>query len=240
MSEISIYKIIFIFSAECKDDNDCPFDKACINGKCQDPCLSTVTCGRNAQCKVQLHRAQCICPQGMQGNPLISCISVLCQYNEDCADHESCDRLNRVCRPVCDDNTCAQKATCIGKAHQPICTCLPGLTGNPYFECRRSEPGVSKVECRSDSECQNDFTCVNMKCQNPCLQRDVCKHNQECRVLNTLPLKTIMCQCPKDTIADENGFCKIISKLFYIFIRTKPLFNSFSSYFSFKSIILIS
>lgn len=122
------------FLAECKADNDCPYDKACINENCLNPCISN-TCGRGAECVVQVHAAQCRCPAGTQGNPLLSCIAGVCQYNEDCADHEACDRLNRVCRPVCDEDTCAETATCVGREHQPKCECPIGTTGNPFVEC---------------------------------------------------------------------------------------------------------
>ena len=99
------------------------------------PCLS-LSCGRGAECKVQSpHKGTCVCPAGTQGNPLLSCVSVVCQYNEDCADHEACDRLNRVCRPVCDEDTCAITAHCFAHDHQPTCTCPPGTQGNPYIEC---------------------------------------------------------------------------------------------------------
>lgn len=124
----------FLFAAQCKVNADCPYDKACINEHCLNPCAST-SCGRNAECTVQTHIAQCRCPPGTQGNPQISCIAGVCQYNEDCADHEACDRLNRVCRPVCEEDTCATTATCVGRQHQPKCTCPPGTTGNPFQEC---------------------------------------------------------------------------------------------------------
>lgn len=65
----------------------------------------------------------------------VSCVSVVCQYNEDCADHEACDRLNRVCRPVCEEDTCAETATCTAREHQPSCVCPPGSEGNPYIQC---------------------------------------------------------------------------------------------------------
>lgn len=202
------------FTAECKIDSDCPFDKACINEKCLDPCDSSTHCGRNAECIVQYHRAQCNCPIGMQGNPLISCISVVCQYNEDCADHEACDRLNRVCRAVCEDDTCADTAVCVGRGHQPICSCPPATSGNPFVECKRFEqPIESRPECRSDGDCSSSLACINARCQNPCAQDDICSSSQECRVLDTLPLRTIMCQCPKDTVSDVSGLCKPISKL---------------------------
>lgn len=98
------------------------------------PC-TTHSCGHGAECIVQAHKPHCTCPAGTQGSPMVSCVSVVCQYNEDCADHEACDRLNRRCRPVCEQDTCAEQATCLAQSHQPTCTCLSGFQGNPYIEC---------------------------------------------------------------------------------------------------------
>lgn len=78
----------FCFSlAECKSDNDCPYDKTCQNNNCVTPCLlGDIVCGRGAECIAVSHRAQCVCPRGTQGDPRIACISIVCHYNEDCAD----------------------------------------------------------------------------------------------------------------------------------------------------------
>lgn len=111
-------------------------DKTCRNTNCVSPCTSDqVICGRGAECTVFYHRAQCTCPSGTQGDPQVACITGICHYNEDCANHEACDRLNRVCRPVCDFDTCAETATCLARDHQPKCVCPPGTNGNPYIEC---------------------------------------------------------------------------------------------------------
>lgn len=201
---------MWLFSAECKINSDCPYDKACINEHCLNPCIST-TCGRGAECAVQVHVAQCRCPVGTQGNPLLSCIAGVCQYNEDCADHEACDRLNRVCRPVCEDDTCADTATCIGQQHQPKCTCPPGATGNPFIECTIPRlPPAPQPECREDAECPSQLACINARCQNPCSLGHMCTPDQQCRVLDTLPLRTIMCTCPPDSFTDASGRCKAI------------------------------
>lgn len=173
------------------------------------PC-SLLSCGRGAECRVHSHTAQCICPAGTQGNPEISCIAGLCQYNEDCADHEECDRLNRICRPVCERITCATTATCIGRNHQPKCDCPIGTIGNPYVQCSIERQPLPEPECRVDADCPFELACINNHCQNPCAIANICTIDQECRVLNTLPLRTIMCQCPPDTYTDSNGRCKAI------------------------------
>ncbi|KAF7389943.1 hypothetical protein HZH68_011800 [Vespula germanica] len=193
------------FKPECNTDHDCPYDKACQNGNCFEPCLlSEITCGRGAECITVEHKAQCICPQGKQGHPYVACISTICHYNEDCADHEICDRLNRICRPVCDIETCAETAICVGRDHQPKCTCPTGTSGNPYVECNRIEV---QPECLEDIECQSNLACINAQCQDPCGPTNMCTQDQECKVLNTIPLRTIICLCPPNTITNNNGNC---------------------------------
>lgn len=69
-----------------------------------------------------------------------------------------------------------------------------------------------KPECTQDAECPSQLACISSHCQNPCTVANVCSRDQECRVLDTLPLRTVMCQCPPDTIADSNGHCKLIGE----------------------------
>lgn len=57
---------------ECIVNSECPFDKACFNKKCVDPCPGT--CGYNAQCKVVAHSPICTCPPGQVGDPFTRCI----------------------------------------------------------------------------------------------------------------------------------------------------------------------
>lgn len=197
------------FKPECNSDNDCPYNKLCRNGHCRNPCdIGDVICGRGAECAVTGHRAYCNCPSGTQGDPRVACISAVCHYNEDCPDHEACDRLNRVCRRVCDDDSCAETAVCIAKNHQSNCICNPGTTGNPYVECTT----ISHVhaECQTDSECPPLLACINTRCQDPCALTDMCTQEQQCRVLNTVPLRTMICECPSDTFTDIDGICKKI------------------------------
>ena len=57
---------------ECTSDPECPISLACIQEKCQDPCFTT-TCGLNAQCTANNHRALCICKSGYVGDPYTIC-----------------------------------------------------------------------------------------------------------------------------------------------------------------------
>lgn len=202
------------FTAECKSDSDCPYDKACYNEKCLNPCSYSITqCGHNAECHAQNHRANCACPPGTQGNPLISCVTGVCQYNDDCRDDEACDRLNRVCRPVCELDSCAETAVCQGKRHQPVCSCRPGTNGNPYVECSAlRDPTIKEPECRVDADCPSQLACFNQKCANPCAKSDVCTPEQTCTVFDSLPLRTVICKCPIDMVTDATGRCVIIKQ----------------------------
>lgn len=194
-------------TAECRSDDECPYDKSCNNEKCLNPCGFN-ECGKGAECLAQHHRATCVCPAGTQGNPFISCISGLCQYNEDCADHEACDRLNRICRPVCDDQSCGTQAYCKGTNHQPYCYCRDRMFGDPFVECKADDE--PKPECTIDSECPSQLACINQHCDNPCVKANICSRDQKCSVWDTIPLRTLVCTCPSDTVTDANGNCKPI------------------------------
>lgn len=56
---------------ECIQNSDCPFNKACINTKCIDPCIGA--CGLNAECRVSFHTPMCHCLPGHTGNPSVKC-----------------------------------------------------------------------------------------------------------------------------------------------------------------------
>ena len=127
--------------ADCLQDSDCPNDRQCLSEKCVDPCIygSSNICAPTARCRAINHRSQCYCPPGTQGDPFKQCVIVGCQSHDDCAGDETCDVVNRVCRPVCNPGTCAQKASCRGERHQPICTCIPGTRGDPYVRCQEGK-----------------------------------------------------------------------------------------------------
>lgn len=56
---------------ECVLNTECSNDKACINMKCQNPCLGS--CGLSAVCDVVNHIPMCSCPVGYEGDPFVSC-----------------------------------------------------------------------------------------------------------------------------------------------------------------------
>lgn len=52
-------------------DAQCPFDRACINQKCVDPCPGI--CGLNAMCRAVNHNPICTCLPGYNGDPFDRC-----------------------------------------------------------------------------------------------------------------------------------------------------------------------
>lgn len=108
-----------------------------------------------------------------------------------------------------------------------MCSCFPLISGNcrsiPTLLFSGTRPVEAEPECRQDSDCPSRYGCINQRCQNPCTVGDVCSRDQECRVLDTLPLRTIMCQCPSDTVNAKDGTCRPIGKFPYRMYRRPPL-----------------
>lgn len=66
---------------ECVVSSECSQNRACINMKCADPCISA--CGQNARCQVVNHNPICSCSPGYTGDPFIRCVSQRkCMCNE--------------------------------------------------------------------------------------------------------------------------------------------------------------
>ena len=101
---VMLLKLPFLFLDECSIDNDCPFSKECRNQECVDPC-GYISCGSQALCKAENHIGICYCPQGMQGNPIVNCVDVGCQHDDDCSTTERCDRGTGKCLPLCVGNS---------------------------------------------------------------------------------------------------------------------------------------
>lgn len=63
---------------ECLMSSECPFNKACLNMKCGDPCPGS--CGINAECRVINHIPECSCLPGFTGDALTICKeTVICK-----------------------------------------------------------------------------------------------------------------------------------------------------------------
>ena len=104
------------------------------------------------------------------------------------------------CRP----SPCGVNAECRERNQAAACTCLPGLFGNPYIEC--------KPECTINQECASNLACMQNKCRDPC--PGVCGIQATCEVNNHYPI----CKCNPGYTGDPFTSCslKTTRKSFYI------------------------
>ena len=87
------------------------------------------------------------------------------------------------------------------------------------------EPVVEDEGCKMDRECPSKQACIitNNKgeCKNPCTTFQPCVQNAECKVYDSLPLRTMTCTCIEGFTGKGDELCQKISKL--IFLKTKSL-----------------
>lgn len=56
---------------ECDIHQDCPSNRACVQQRCEDPCVGS--CGFNALCNVHNHQPICTCFDSYEGDPYSGC-----------------------------------------------------------------------------------------------------------------------------------------------------------------------
>lgn len=64
---------------ECTDNSECPFNLACINYHCKNPCINV--CGSFSECRVMNHQAMCYCSHGNTGDPFLGCSPSMFNYH---------------------------------------------------------------------------------------------------------------------------------------------------------------
>lgn len=88
-------------------------------------------CGPNAECKTRNGAGSCSCIQDYIGNPYEGCRPE-CVLSSDCQPNQACIRSK--CVDPC-PGICGRNAECTVMNHIPTCTCLQGLTGDPFAGC---------------------------------------------------------------------------------------------------------
>ena len=133
-----------------------------------DPCNPS-PCGPNSHCRNIDDHAVCSCHQGYVGAPP-SCRPE-CVVSSECSPTRAC--VNKKCTDPC-LGSCGLNARCEVINHSPICSCLPGQTGDPFKSC---------YEDRRAPE-------VKQQPEDPCASSP-CGPNAECRNVNGIP----SCSC---------------------------------------------
>lgn len=173
----------------CQSDSQCSDDETCINNRCVPACsVERSPCGEAAECYGSDHRASCRCKTGTLGNPFVSCAPIGCRNDHDCPPERSC--INTKCVNPCNSTTCESPADCRPHDHEAHCVCPPGY--------RATDSGCEPLptpHCKSDIDCPSGTACLSAKCVNPCLETKPCGDNAECTVVDTLPVRTMICEC---------------------------------------------
>lgn len=193
----------------CLSDSECSNDQQCYNGQCINPCILNDPCATSAECYGNNHRAACKCQSGYSGNPFERCERVECHVDSDCPNNRAC--LHQKCVDPCStiaNPPCAQNAICYVQNHAAGCICPPHLTeGNPLSYCYAPIVQPDKPECELDVDCPSKLACIKNTCINPCLELSPCHRTAECSVLDTTPVRTMICTCPEGWVPNEDGEC---------------------------------
>jgi hypothetical protein len=96
-------------------------------------------------------------------------------------------------RDPCRPSPCGVNAQCADRGGAAACTCLPGLQGDPYVECR--------PECSTHPECPTQLACIGNKCRDPC--PGVCGVHATCSVQSHSPV----CRCDPGFTGDPFSAC---------------------------------
>ena len=98
----------------------------------------------------------------------------------------------------------------IGQTDILSCEC-GSLMNIVYFGISVRDPPITEPplepECRQDPDCPAEHACLNALCKNPCSVTSPCLPSQECRVVEGVPLRTMVCECPPDQILVKDGIC---------------------------------
>jgi hypothetical protein len=94
------------------------------------PCVPS-PCGPNSQCREINAHAVCSCKPNYIGMPP-SCRPE-CVTSSECPQDKACVREK--CFDPC-PGTCGVNARCQVLNHNPICSCSPGYTGDPFIQCQ--------------------------------------------------------------------------------------------------------
>lgn len=96
----------------------------------KNPCNPS-PCGPNSQCREINGQAVCSCVPGYMGSP--PACRPECVVSSECALNKAC--VNQKCMDPC-LGTCGVGAVCQVVNHNPICSCPPKYSGDPFIRCQ--------------------------------------------------------------------------------------------------------
>lgn len=99
----------------------------------QNPCIPS-PCGPYSQCNEINSHAVCSCLPNYIGTP--PACRPECTSSSECSLDRAC--INQKCIDPC-PGTCGINARCLVTNHNPICSCSPSFTGDPFIRCLPEE-----------------------------------------------------------------------------------------------------
>lgn len=178
-----------------------------------EPCKPS-PCGPYSQCLDTNSHAVCSCLEGYIGAPP-SC-KPECVVSSECPQNRAC--INQKCEDPC-RGSCGNNAKCQVVNHNPICTCQPGMTGDPISGCEPM-PEVKNVEnpcvpspCGPNSVCRQIGNQAACSCNagyigRPPTCRPECTNNDECQ--NHLSCQQERCVDPCPGSCGSNAICQVV------------------------------
>lgn len=174
-------------------------------------------CGPFSQCREVNGQAVCSCVPGYVGSPP-SCRPE-CVVSADCNLNQAC--LNQKCQDPC-PGTCGVGARCQVINHNPICSCPPGMTGDPFIRCRPIPPPPAAAPtdpcipspCGPNSQCKVSGDSPSCSCLpefigTPPNCRPECVSNSECP--SHLACINQKCRDPCPGTCGANAECRVVS-----------------------------
>ena len=74
------------------------------------------------------------------------------------------------------------------------------------------EPKEVLTECKIDADCPSKMACFDGVCKNPCKESKPCIPNAKCSVVDSLPMRIMVCQCAQNFIGDATVACILADK----------------------------
>lgn len=73
--------------------------------------------------------------------------------------------------------------------------------------CERTPVKLFEPECKIDTDCPNRLACINNECVDPCNALKPCSNTAMCSVLNSVPVRTMVCTCAEGWVPNSDGEC---------------------------------